>query len=279
MRSRRREVLAWFTASLAIVALASVVAAVGPCTTLGTRTSVLGLCKPAQGEVNWTDALNGNFDTLDALFQTPGVLKPSAGGFGFNAGNATNGQLPIGNGTGFTLANLTAGVGIAVTNSAGGITIASSGSPAGGSISAAGTLEGSGSGSDYTRTTGTFADVDATNLKATVSVPTGAKFLIVQGTLCTPGTSATDGNNRVQVLAAGSAIAPAVYANNGSLNPAGQYSIYGVVANPPSGSQTIALQFRGDGANAFVIKNQAIEGTLGGPIPVCKVRMLYTVTN
>ncbi|WP_374029953.1 tail fiber domain-containing protein [Bdellovibrio bacteriovorus] len=41
--------------------------------------------------------------------------------------NAANGQLLIGNGTGFSLANITAGSGITVTNSAGGITIAASG--------------------------------------------------------------------------------------------------------------------------------------------------------
>ncbi|MEK2645808.1 tail fiber domain-containing protein [Bdellovibrio sp. BCCA] len=41
--------------------------------------------------------------------------------------NAANGQLLIGNGTGFSLANITAGSGITVTNSSGGITIAASG--------------------------------------------------------------------------------------------------------------------------------------------------------
>jgi hypothetical protein len=42
--------------------------------------------------------------------------------------SATNGQLLIGNGTGFSIANLTPGSGINITNSAGGITIASTGS-------------------------------------------------------------------------------------------------------------------------------------------------------
>ena len=43
------------------------------------------------------------------------------------ASTPTNGQLLIGNGTGFSYANLTAGSNITITNSAGGITIASSG--------------------------------------------------------------------------------------------------------------------------------------------------------
>jgi hypothetical protein len=43
------------------------------------------------------------------------------------ASTPTNGQLLIGNGTGFSYATLTAGSNITITNSAGGITIASSG--------------------------------------------------------------------------------------------------------------------------------------------------------
>ena len=43
------------------------------------------------------------------------------------ASTPTNGQLLIGNGTGFSYANLTAGSNITITNSAGGISIASSG--------------------------------------------------------------------------------------------------------------------------------------------------------
>jgi len=43
------------------------------------------------------------------------------------ASTPTNGQLLIGNGTGFSYANLTAGSNITITNSSGGITIASSG--------------------------------------------------------------------------------------------------------------------------------------------------------
>jgi len=44
------------------------------------------------------------------------------------ASTPTNGQLLIGNGTGFSYANLTAGSNVTITNSSGGITIASTGS-------------------------------------------------------------------------------------------------------------------------------------------------------
>lgn len=55
------------------------------------------------------------------------VIGAQYGGTGVNASTAANGQLLIGNGSGFTLANLTAGAGISVTNDAGAITITNNG--------------------------------------------------------------------------------------------------------------------------------------------------------
>jgi hypothetical protein len=54
-----------------------------------------------------------------------GQLAVGRGGTGVST-TPTNGQLLIGNGTGYTVANLTAGTNISITNSAGGITINSS---------------------------------------------------------------------------------------------------------------------------------------------------------
>jgi hypothetical protein len=54
------------------------------------------------------------------------TVTPAYGGTGLTS-TPTNGQVAIGNGTGFTLTTLTAGSGIAITNSAGGISIATSG--------------------------------------------------------------------------------------------------------------------------------------------------------
>jgi hypothetical protein len=54
-----------------------------------------------------------------------GVLPINQGGTGLSS-TPTNGQLLVGNGTGFTLATLTAGSGISVTNAAGSITITNS---------------------------------------------------------------------------------------------------------------------------------------------------------
>lgn len=59
------------------------------------------------------------------------ALPIGSGGTGVTAA-ATNGQLLIGNGTGFTLATITAGANISVTNGAGSVTIAASGGGGGG---------------------------------------------------------------------------------------------------------------------------------------------------
>jgi len=55
-----------------------------------------------------------------------GTVAVANGGTGLSS-TPSNGQLDIGNGSGFTRATLTAGSGISITNSSGGITIASSG--------------------------------------------------------------------------------------------------------------------------------------------------------
>lgn len=55
-----------------------------------------------------------------------GQLAVSRGGTGVNTTPA-NGQLLIGNGSGYTVANLTAGTGVSISNSAGGISISATG--------------------------------------------------------------------------------------------------------------------------------------------------------
>lgn len=67
------------------------------------------------------------FGAIDlATTGVTGILPISRGGTGLTAA-PTNGQLPIGNGTGYTLAPLTAGTGINIVNAAGSITISATG--------------------------------------------------------------------------------------------------------------------------------------------------------
>jgi hypothetical protein len=75
--------------------------------------------------------------TIPVVLNTVAVAK---GGTGVTA-TPTNGQLLIGNGTGYTLATLTQGTGVTITNAGGSITIsaATSAAPAGQIITYAGT--------------------------------------------------------------------------------------------------------------------------------------------
>jgi hypothetical protein len=66
---------------------------------------------------------SGQLDATDGL---TGAVPVANGGTGLTS-TPTNGQLNIGNGTGFTRATITAGTGISVTNGAGSITIATAG--------------------------------------------------------------------------------------------------------------------------------------------------------
>ena len=62
---------------------------------------------------------------IDLTTDVSGILPVANGGTGLDGSAATNGQLLIGNGTGYALATLTPGSGITVTNGAGSVTIAS----------------------------------------------------------------------------------------------------------------------------------------------------------
>lgn len=86
--------------------------------------------QPAYGGTGLTtfvDANNALYST-GASTLTAGTLPVAAGGTGLSATPA-DGQLDIGNGTGFTRATLTAGAGISITNGSGSISIASSVTP------------------------------------------------------------------------------------------------------------------------------------------------------
>ena len=72
---------------------------------------------------------NRNLSIHADYVSTAGVLNPAGGGTGI-ATTPANGQIPIGNGTNYTAATITAGTGITVTNGAGSISIATSGSVA-----------------------------------------------------------------------------------------------------------------------------------------------------
>ena len=83
----------------------------------------------AGAETLTNKTINGSNNTISNInlaSQVTGTLPIGNGGTG-NTSTPTNGQLLIGNGSGFSLATLTAGTNVTITNSSGGITIAASG--------------------------------------------------------------------------------------------------------------------------------------------------------
>lgn len=78
----------------------------------------------------WAQTPQQNLAALGQALQPGGIVPCAQGGTAFTTAPA-NGQIPIGNGTCFTLATLTAGANIVITNSAGQIQIASTGGSGG----------------------------------------------------------------------------------------------------------------------------------------------------
>ena len=127
-----------------------------------------------------TTGLTPNTGTTGAV-TLAGTLGITNGGTGL-ASTPTNGQLLIGNGTGYTLSSLTAGTGITITPGAGSITIASS-------------------------ATAGVSSIAGTTNQITASTSTGAVTLSVPSTFTTPGylqvTGLTYSSNTVGIIAAG----------------------------------------------------------------------------
>lgn len=96
--------------------------------------------------------------------EVTGILPIARGGIGISS-TPSNGRILIGNGSGYTLASITAGSGIAVTNGAGSISIASS-IPTINSLTGALTIAAGTSGSDVS--------VNSSSTTITINVPTAS---------------------------------------------------------------------------------------------------------
>lgn len=119
--------------------------------------------------------------TTSGTLTLGGTLAVGAGGTGSSMA-PTNGQLLIGNGTGYTLATLTAGANVTITNSAGGIQIAAAGgSPTG---AAGGDLAGSYPNPGVAKLQGKAVSAAA---------PAAGQALASDGTTWTPGLSIDPG--------------------------------------------------------------------------------------
>jgi hypothetical protein len=163
-------------------------------------------------DTNVTLTLGGSASTalLNAASLTlgwTGQLGVSRGGTGVST-TPTNGQLLIGNGTDYTVANLTAGSGVTITNSAGGISISATGS--GGTVTSVSVVSANGFAGTVATATTTPAITLSTSITgllygngtaiaaATVSAPltySAGTLAITQATTSTNGyLSSTDWN-------------------------------------------------------------------------------------
>ena len=114
-----------------------------------------------------------------------GVLNPASGGTGLTA-TPTNGQLLIGNGTGYTLNTLTAGTGIGVSSATGAVTVSNTGvlsfqtslsgltpsTSTTGAVTLAGTLGVSSGGTGAATLTGYVKGSGTSALTASATIPT-----------------------------------------------------------------------------------------------------------
>lgn len=139
----------------------------------GTVTSVAGagtvngitLTGTVTGSGNIT--LGGTLSGVNLATQVTGTLPVANGGTGLTA-TPTNGQIDIGNGSGFTRTTITAGSGISITNGAGSITIATSGG--GGTVTS---VNGSGGTTGLTLTGGPITTSGTLTLGGTLAVANG----------------------------------------------------------------------------------------------------------
>lgn len=121
--------------SVGLALPASVFGASTPITTAGNLTAafisqtagtVFAAPAGAAGVPTFRALTNTDIPDLDAGKITTGSFGVARGGTGLTTTPA-NGQLLIGNGTGYSLSTLTAGAGVSITNGAGALTIAASG--------------------------------------------------------------------------------------------------------------------------------------------------------
>jgi len=150
--------------------------------TYGTASQVPTYQVNAQGQL--TSASNTAI-AIDAAAITTGVLPIARGGTA-NASTPLDGQLLIGNGTGYSLNTISAGAGITVANSAGGI-----------SVGITNTAVSSGSYGSSSSVS-TFTVNSQGQLTAAASVPINA-IALTTGSISTAPTNDTDIANKIYV--------------------------------------------------------------------------------
>lgn len=113
----------------------------GTVTSVSGTGSVNGITLSGTVTTSGSLTLGGTLSGVSLTSQVSGTLPIANGGTG-QTGTPSNGQLLIGNGTGFTRSTLTAGTGISISNSSGGITVSSTVTGTVTNVSGTGTVNG-----------------------------------------------------------------------------------------------------------------------------------------
>jgi len=188
--------------------------------------------------------------TTSGTVTLAGTLAVANGGTG-QTGTPTNGQLLIGNGSGFTRATITAGTGITVTNGSGVITIAATGGGTGTVTSVA----GSGGSTGMTLSGGPITTTGTLTLSGTLSAANGGTG--AAGTLT--GYAYANGSSPMTASTTipGSAISGNISGNASTATTAG--AVVGAVAFAASAGASPGVSF--NGSSTFIVDYH----TVGAP--------------
>ena len=128
------------------------------------------------------------------------IIAPLYGGTGLDGSGAANGELLIGNGSGYTLATLTAGQSVGITNAAGSITLAADFAQAAATSAAANAGVASFDSADFT--------VDAAGFVAIAGTAAAASFLADDSNSAVPaaGQLVISGDTGISTTATGNTI-------------------------------------------------------------------------
>jgi hypothetical protein len=182
-----------------------------------------------------------------AVTALSGAITIANGGTGLGT-TPTNGQLLIGNGSGYTLATLTAGAGISISNGSGGITI-------------------SASGAGFGTVTSVGVDGGATGLNFTNSPITSSGTIVMGGTLnvASGGTGATTATAaRANLSAAKSGVNSDITQITGLTTP------LSVTQGGTGANDSLSGYIFGNGTNPFTSVASIPMSDLTGTLPVNK---------